>query len=95
MLVQLLPYQLGMLAYRTNSVRASVFVHAVHNLVAVGYGVYASELSANLSGELVGWSMIGLIASLQLAGLMALVFFMRARRPDMAVERSLASSLAA
>ncbi|MFO0903607.1 MAG: type II CAAX endopeptidase family protein [Pirellulales bacterium] len=85
----------GVLAYRTQSVRAGIVVHAVHNLAAVGYGVYAAELGGNLSSDALGMALVGLIASLLLAGLVALTCFVRTRRPTSPLSPSLAGSLAA
>ena len=77
----------GVLAYRTNSVRASIFVHAVHNLAAIGFGAYSSVVGFHLTEEVLGMSMIGIVASLFAAGLLSLVLFCRRSQQPKATDR--------
>jgi membrane protease YdiL (CAAX protease family) len=71
----------GLLAYRTNSVRPGMLVHAVHNAGAVGFGVLATVLVPHFGQDTAGLLTLGAIAVLGLAGLPAVVSLLRSAKP--------------
>jgi membrane protease YdiL (CAAX protease family) len=81
----------GLLAYRTNSVKPGMLVHAIHNASAVGFGALATALSPHFGETGVGLAMIGAIGVLGLAGLPAVISLLRAKRPS--TEPALSSEL--
>ena len=76
----------GMLAFRTNSVRPAMLVHAIHNAAAVGFGALMAMLAPRLGDETLGFIVIGLIAMLGLIGLPAVVSLMK-RVPSESIDR--------
>jgi membrane protease YdiL (CAAX protease family) len=74
----------GLLAYRTNSVRPGMFVHAVHNAGAVGFGALVKVASPLVADESLGLLLIGAIVTLGLLGLPAVVSLLRRRRSQQA-----------
>jgi membrane protease YdiL (CAAX protease family) len=67
----------GLLAYRTNSVKPGMLVHAIHNAGAVGIGAMGRILTPVIGDEGVGMVIIGMVVLLALIGLPAIVALMR------------------
>ena len=76
----------GLLAYRTNSVKPGMLVHAVHNTGAVGFGALATALTPHISSEDLGLLLIGMIGVLGVIGLPAVVSFLRSGKQRSSVE---------
>jgi membrane protease YdiL (CAAX protease family) len=76
----------GLLAYRTNSVKPGMLVHAIHNMGAVGFGAAITVLSAHMSDAAAGLVVLGGISVLALIGLPAVVSLLRRPKPQTAVE---------
>ncbi len=76
----------GLLAYRTNSVKPGMMVHAIHNTGAVGFGALVTVLSPHIGEEAVGLVLFGTIGVLGLIGLPAIVSLLRSAKPQPAVE---------
>jgi membrane protease YdiL (CAAX protease family) len=76
----------GLLAYRTNSVKPGMLVHAVHNTGAVGFGALATVLTPHIGHEELGLLLIGTIGVLGLIGLPAVVSLLRSAKPQPSVE---------
>jgi hypothetical protein len=76
----------GLLAYRTNSVKPGMLVHAIHNTGAVGFGALVTVLTPHIGEEAVGLLLIGTIGVLGLIGLPAVVSLLRSAKPQPAVE---------
>jgi uncharacterized protein len=74
----------GLLAYRTNSIKPGMLVHAIHNMGAVGFGALATVLVPRLGEELFGLVVIGAIGVLGLIGLPAVVSVVRNAKPSVA-----------
>lgn len=68
---------LGMLAYRTGSVKPGMLVHALHNLGAVGFATLVRELAPTLGDEGLGLLLLGTIGLLALIGLPAIIWLLR------------------
>ena len=75
---------LGLLAYRTNSVKPGMLVHAVHNTGIVGFGALATVLSRHFGDEELGLLFIGMIGVLGLIGLPGVVSLLRSAKPSVA-----------
>lgn len=71
----------GLLAYRTNSVKPGMVVHAVHNATIVGVGAALTAATPFLSEANLGLLVIGSIAGLSLIGLPAVVSLLRGTKP--------------
>jgi membrane protease YdiL (CAAX protease family) len=88
----------GVLAFRSNSIRPGMLVHAIHNTAAVGLGALMTALTPQLGEDGVGMLLLGVIVALGLLGLPATIALFR-RRPaktiggDQAVELPLPSFL--
>jgi membrane protease YdiL (CAAX protease family) len=67
----------GLLAYRTNSVKPAMLVHAIHNAGAVGIGAMGRILTPVIGDEGAGMVIIGMIVLLALIGLPAIVALLR------------------
>jgi membrane protease YdiL (CAAX protease family) len=67
----------GLLAYRTNSVKPGMWVHAIHNAAVVGISALATVLAPLIGEELLGLSVIGMIGLLGLIGLPAVISLLR------------------
>lgn len=63
----------GWLAYRTNSVKPGMVVHAIHNAGAMAFAGVAKVLIPGLGNEGAGWVILSLIAALGVASLPALL----------------------
>jgi hypothetical protein len=74
----------GLLAYRTNSVKPGMLVHAVHNTGVVGFAALATALSPHIGEEELGLLFIGMIGVLGLIGLPAVVSLLRSAKPSVA-----------
>lgn len=72
----------GLLAYRTNSVKPGMFVHAIHNTAAVAIGALAVALTPQLGDEGVGMLLLGSIVALGVIGLPAVIALVRNRPAD-------------
>jgi membrane protease YdiL (CAAX protease family) len=83
----------GVLAYRTNSVKPGMLVHAVHNTAAVGFGALATALTPHVSQEELGLLLIGMIGLLGLIGLPAVISLLRSAKPRPSVEAHAAPEL--
>jgi len=80
----------GLLAYRTNSVKPGMLVHAIHNMGAVGFGALATATTSHTGREELGLLLIGTIGVLGLIGLPAVVSLMRSAKPQPIVETHVA-----
>jgi membrane protease YdiL (CAAX protease family) len=69
----------GLLAFRSNSVRPGMLVHAIHNTAAVGLGALMTALTPQLGEEGVGMLLLGVIVALGLLGLPATIALFRNR----------------
>jgi CAAX protease family protein len=74
----------GLLAYRTNSIKPGMLVHAIHNMGAVGFGALATVLTPQIGEESLGLLFIGAIGALGLIGLPAVVSLLRSGKPSAA-----------
>jgi membrane protease YdiL (CAAX protease family) len=63
----------GWLAYRTNSVKPGMVVHAIHNAGAMAFAGVAKVLIPGLGDETAGWVILTLVAALAVASLPALL----------------------
>jgi hypothetical protein len=66
-----------MLAYRTNSIKPGMLVHAVHNMGVIAIGGASSALAPMVGEEIVGLLLIGMIVALGIIGLPALISLLR------------------
>lgn len=73
----------GLVAYRSQSVRPSMIVHALHNVAVVGFTALAPVLAANIGQERLGQLFLGLIATLGLIGLPAVILLLRRNKPQL------------
>lgn len=78
----------GLVAYRTNSIRPSMIVHAIHNLAVVGFTSVAPILLATFGDETFGLMFLGMIVVLGLIGLPAVILLLRRDKPGLAAEPS-------
>jgi len=78
----------GLVAYRTNSIRPSMIVHALHNVAVVGFTSLAPVLAATIGQERLGQLFLGLIATLGLIGLPAVILLLRRDKPASAAAPS-------
>ncbi len=76
----------GLLAYRTNSVKPGMLVHAIHNTGVVGIGALGTALMPHMGEDAVGILLLGIIGALGLIGLPAIVSLLRSAKPQAAVE---------
>jgi membrane protease YdiL (CAAX protease family) len=76
----------GLLAYRTNSVKPGMLVHAIHNMGVVGFAALATVLTPHLGEEELGLLVIALIGMLGLIGLPAVVSLLRSAKPSVATD---------
>jgi membrane protease YdiL (CAAX protease family) len=76
----------GLLAYRTNSVKPGMLVHAIHNTGAVGFGALVTVLTPHISEAAVGLVLFGTIGVLGLIGLPAVVSLLRSAKSQPVVE---------
>jgi len=76
----------GLLAYRTNSVKPGMLVHAIHNTGAVGFAALAPVLTPHIGHEELGLLLIGTIGVLGLIGLPAVVSLLRSAKPQPSVK---------
>jgi uncharacterized protein len=70
----------GLLAYRTNSVKPGMLVHAAHNTGVVGFGALATVLMPYIGPEKFGLLFMGLTVVLGLIGLPAVVSLLRSAK---------------
>jgi len=70
---------LGLLAYRTQSIKAGMVVHAIHNTAAMSLGAIAGALTPQLGEEGAGLFLLGAIVALGVLGLPAAIFLVRNR----------------
>jgi membrane protease YdiL (CAAX protease family) len=80
----------GLLAYRTNSTKPGMVVHAVHNAAFFGFGAVATALGASVCTETIGLVTLGMIGVLGLIGLPAVISLVRSPKPVPAVEAQVA-----
>lgn len=80
---------LGLLAWRTNSVKPGMIVHAIHNAGVVAFGWAAGALGTMMSAETLGLLAVGALALMVLAGLPAVISLMRKAKPQNEGELSL------
>jgi membrane protease YdiL (CAAX protease family) len=78
----------GLLAYRTNSVKPGMLVHAIHNTGVVGFAALATVLTPHFGQEELGLLFIGVIGLLGLIGLPAVVSLLRSAKPSVATDTS-------
>jgi membrane protease YdiL (CAAX protease family) len=76
----------GLLAYRTNSVKPGMLVHAIHNTGVVAIGGLATALVPHIGEDAVGMLLLGTIGVLGLIGLPAIVSLLRSAKPQPAAE---------
>jgi uncharacterized protein len=76
----------GLLAYRTNSIKPGMIVHAVHNMAVVGLASLATGLMPIIGQEKLGLIVLTLIGVLGLFGLSAVVSLLRTAKPRKSVE---------
>jgi membrane protease YdiL (CAAX protease family) len=81
----------GILAYRTNSIKPGMLLHAVHNSVVVGFGAFAGALTPHMSENKLGALLIGTVAVLGLIGLPAIVSLLRSAKPQASAQTPAAS----
>jgi membrane protease YdiL (CAAX protease family) len=67
----------GMLAYRTNSVKPGMLVHALHNIGVVKFGALARVLTPQFGDESAGLIILGAVVVLGLLGLPAIISLLR------------------
>lgn len=84
----------GLLAYRTNSIKPGMLVHAVHNTAVVGFGALVNGLSPLMSDESLGLVVIGTITVLGLIGLPASLSLLRRNRSQGAPQMDVMPSTA-
>lgn len=70
---------LGLLAYRTQSIKAGMIVHAIHNTAAMSLGAIAGALTPQLGEEGAGLFLLGAIVALGILGLPAAIGLVRNR----------------
>jgi membrane protease YdiL (CAAX protease family) len=75
----------GLLAYRANSIRPGMLVHAIHNVGVVGFASLTSVLMSHIGEEELGLVIMGTIGGLGLIGLPAVVSLLRSAKPTVAV----------
>jgi membrane protease YdiL (CAAX protease family) len=75
----------GLLAYRTNSVKPGMLVHAIHNTGVIGFAALATVLTPHLGEEELGLLFIGMIGTLGLIGLPAVVSLLRSAKPSVPI----------
>ena len=63
----------GLVAWRTNSSKPGMFLHAIHNAGAVGFSALARGLSSLVGDEGTGMALVGTIVVLSLIGLPAVI----------------------
>lgn len=71
----------GWLAYRTNSVKPGMIVHAIHNAGAVAFAALAKAAIPALGNEGAGWIILSLVAALGLASVPAVISLLRSEEP--------------
>ncbi len=71
----------GLLAYRTNSVKPGMLVHATHNAAVVGFGALAMVMGPSIGPDAFGLFFLGLTVVLGLIGLPAVVSLLRTAKP--------------
>ncbi|MGD9634526.1 MAG: lysostaphin resistance A-like protein [Pirellulales bacterium] len=76
----------GLLAYRTNSIKPGMIVHALHNIVVVAFAAAAPYMLATFGEEKFGLLFLGTIAVLGIVGLTAVISLLRRAKPTSAVE---------
>ena len=72
----------GLLAYRTNSVKPGMIVHAIHNAGVVLFGWAAGALGTQMTAENLGLLIVGILSVLAIAGLPAVISLTRGSRPE-------------
>lgn len=89
---------LGLLAFRTDSVRPGMVVHAIHNAGVVAFGWTTVAFESQMSPENLSLLVIGSLSLMVLAGLPAVLSLMRASKPadvpTIAVKNERVSALA-
>jgi uncharacterized protein len=83
---------LGILAYRTGSIRSGMIVHAVHNAAAVAFAAAVRLLGSYANEEVVGMSVVAAILALAICGVPGLVAL--ARKGTNAADENPAPSVA-
>lgn len=76
----------GLLAFRTKSIKPGMLVHALHNAGVVGFGAIVRLLAENLGQEELGFTIMGLIAVMALAGLPAVISLLRSAKLKPAID---------
>ncbi len=84
----------GLLAYRTNSVKPGMLVHAIHNTGVVAFGALATALTPHMGEDALGIVLCGIIAVLGLIGLPAIVSLLRRPKPQVAAETQVVETMA-
>ncbi|MCA9027440.1 MAG: CPBP family intramembrane metalloprotease [Planctomycetaceae bacterium] len=69
----------GLLAYRTNSIKPGMLIHAVHNAAVVAFGALMNVLANHMSEERLGLLVIASIGLMGLLGLPAIILLLRSR----------------
>lgn len=72
----------GLLAWRTNSVKPGMVVHALHNAAVVGFGTAMTIVPQFVSEELIGLGVLAMIPTLGLVGLPMVISLLRRTRPQ-------------
>lgn len=73
---------LGLLAYRTNSIKPGMIVHAIHNAGVVAFGWAAGALEPHISAENLGLLVVGTLSLTVLVGLPVVIYLLRKARSE-------------
>lgn len=74
-------FLVGLLAYRTNSIRPGMLVHALHNTGCVAISAVSGLLLPSVSEDVAAFAMLGMIGGLVLIGLPAVISLVRRDKP--------------
>lgn len=72
----------GLVAYRTNSVKPGMIVHAIHNAGVVAFGWAAGALGTTMSEANLGLLVVGVLSLMILVALPAVLSLMRKTKPQ-------------
>jgi membrane protease YdiL (CAAX protease family) len=91
-IIAVVPFALvvGLLAYRTNSTKPGMLVHAIHNAAIFGFGAVATALTPYVGAETIGLVALGMVGLLGVIGLPAVISLLRSPKPAPAVEAQVA-----
>jgi membrane protease YdiL (CAAX protease family) len=85
----------GLLAYRTNSVKPGMAVHALHNVGTVTYSALVMTFGPMVAAETLGFIIIGTLIGLGLFGLPAVVSLLRSGKQAVAIDSVLETAVEA